>query len=58
MGIPCNSPTFIYGYNQSNLANITVPHCKLKKKSNSIAYHFAREGAARVEWHIIYMNTL
>ena len=50
MGISCDDPTFIYGDNQSVLANTTIPNSTLKKKSQSIAYHFVREGAARDEW--------
>ena len=40
MGIPCEGPTYIYGDNQSVLANTSVPDSTLKKKSQSIAYHF------------------
>ena len=40
MGIPVEGPTCIYGDNQSVLANTTIPHSALKKKSQSIAYHF------------------
>jgi hypothetical protein len=40
MGIPCDEPTYVYGDNQSVLANTTPPESQLKKKSNSIAYHF------------------
>ena len=50
MGISCDDPTFIYGDNQSVLANTTVPDLTLKKKLQSITYHFVREGAARDEW--------
>ena len=50
MGISCDDPTFIYGDNQSVLANTTVPDSMLKKKSQSISYHFVREGAAQDEW--------
>ena len=57
MGIPCELPTFIYGDNKSVLANTTVPDSTLKKKSNSIAYHFVREGCARDEWRTAYVNT-
>jgi len=56
-GIQCNEPTFIYGDNQSVLANTTAPDSQLKKKSNSIAYHFVREGCARDEWRTTYVNT-
>ena len=50
MGISCDDPTFIYGDNQLVLANTTIPDSTLKKKSQSITYHFVREGAARDEW--------
>ena len=50
MGISCDDPTFIYGDNQLVLANTTIPDSMLKKKSQSIAYHFVREGAAWDEW--------
>lgn len=57
MGIPCEEPTFIYGDNQSVLSNTANPDSTLKKKSNSIAYHFVREGVAKDEWRTAYINT-
>jgi hypothetical protein len=57
MGIPCEDPTFIFGDNQSVLWNTTIPDSTLKKKSNSIAYHFVREGCAKDEWRTAYVNT-
>ena len=57
MGIPVDGPAYIYGDNQSVLANTTIPDSTLKKKSQSIAYHFVREGAARGEWRTSYINT-
>ena len=57
LGIPCVGPAYIYGDNQSVLANTTVPDSVLKKKSQSIAYHFVREGCARDEWRMAYVNT-
>ena len=57
MGISCEEPTFIYGGNQSVLANTTIPDFTLKKKSQSIAYHFVREEAAQDEWQATYVNT-
>jgi hypothetical protein len=39
------------------LANTTIPDSTLKKKSQSIAYHFVREGSARNEWQTSYVNT-
>ena len=57
LGIPCEGPAYIEGDNQSVLANTTVPDSMLKKKSQSIAYHFIREGVARDEWRTAYVNT-
>ena len=58
MGIPVLGCCCIYGDNQSVLANTTVPESILKKKLQSIAYHFIREGVARSEWRTTYVNTL
>ena len=57
MGIPVEGLTYIYGDNQSVLANTTIPDSTLKKKSQSIAYHYVREGVARDEWRTSYVNT-
>ena len=56
-GIPVNGPSYIYGDNMSVLYNSSLPDSTLKKKSQSIAYHFVREGAARDEWRTSYVNT-
>ena len=39
------------------LCNSTIPDSTLKKKSQSIAYHFVREGSARDQWRTAYINT-
>ena len=57
LGIPCEFPCYIFGDNQSVLCNTTIPDSTLKKKSQSIAYHFVREGTARDEWRTAYVNT-
>ena len=57
MGTPCDGPSYIFGDNQSVLANSSIPSSVLKKKSQSIAYHFVREGLARDEWRVSYINT-
>ena len=57
LGIPVEGPAYIHGDNQSVLANTTIPKLTLKKKSQSIAYHFVREGVARDEWRTAYINT-
>ena len=56
MGILVSNPTFIVGDNQSVLWNKTKPNSMLKKKSNSIAYHFVRENTARNEQIMSYMS--
>ena len=57
IGIPCDEPVFIEADNQSVLCNTTIPDSTLKKKSQSIAYHMVREGAARDEWRTAYIST-
>ena len=49
MGIPCTEPAYNYQNNQLVLANTTIPHSVLKKKSKSIAFHFVREGSVKDE---------
>ena len=57
MGIPVEGPGYIEGDNQSVLANTTIPDSTLKKKSQSIAYHFVREGSEQDKWKTTYVNT-
>ena len=57
MGIPVTEPCFVMGDNQSVLSNISVPNSMLKKKSNSIAYHFIREGTAKDECRFQYIKS-
>jgi hypothetical protein len=54
MEIAVSGPCSISGDNQSVLANTTEPG---SKKSQSIAYHFVREGVAKDEWRTSYVNT-
>ena len=56
-GIPCEGPVRISGDNQSVLAKRTIPDSTLKKESQSIAYHFIREGSAGDKWRASYGNT-
>ena len=58
MEIPVNGCSLIYAENESVLANSSIPESVLKKKSQSIAYHYVREGVARDEWRTGYVNTL
>ena len=56
MGIHCDGPAYIEADNQSVLSKTTIPDSTLKKKSQSIAYHMVREGVARDEWRLTYVN--
>ena len=47
----------MYGDNMSVLHNTQKPESTLKKKSNSIAYHFVREAVAMGEVLTGYINT-
>ena len=57
-GIPVEEPSYMYGYNQSVLAGSTRPESTLKKKAQSIAFHFICKGFAADEWRTTYINTL
>jgi len=57
MGIPVEGCCYIHADNQSVLSNTTIPDSTLKKKLQSIAYHFVQEGVARDEWRTAYVNT-
>ena len=46
MGIPVEDPSFVYGDNLSVIRNTSRPESMLKKKSNSVAYHYCREQVA------------
>jgi hypothetical protein len=57
MGIPISGPSFVYCDNNSVVINSSRPASTLKKKSNSIAYHYVRESVARDEQRVTYENT-
>ena len=54
-GIPVEEPPYMYGDNQSVLAGSTSSESNLKKKAQSIAFHFIREGCAADEWRTAYI---
>ena len=58
MGVPLEGPTYIYGDNQSVINNTSKPESMLKKKSNSICYHFVREAVAMKECLTSHVPTL
>ena len=49
MGVEISGPTYVYGDNMSVTHNTSKPESVLKKKSNSICYHFVREAVAMRE---------
>ena len=57
MEIKINGPAFVYGDNQSVLANTAGPNSALKKKSNSTIFYFVREGTTRDEWRTAYIES-
>ena len=58
MGVEIAGPTYIYGDNMSVIHNTSKPEFVLKKKSNSICYHFGREAVAMGECLTTHVPTL
>ena len=56
MVIAVDGPAYIFGDKKSVLCNTTILDSTLKKRSQVIAYHPVREGAARVECSKEYVN--
>jgi hypothetical protein len=54
MGVPLDGPTRILADNMSVIHNVSKPESQLKKKSNSIAYHFCREVIASKAAFVTY----
>jgi hypothetical protein len=57
MGVPLDGPTHIRADNMSVVHNCSNPASQLKKKSNSIAYHYVRERCAAGTCIISYIPT-
>lgn len=57
MGVPVEDPAVVKGDNMSVIKNSSVPESVLKKKSNSVAYHYVRERVAMGIVDISYENT-
>ena len=55
-GIPADEPVFIYGDNQSVLVIASEPESTLKKKNQSIAFHFICKGCTTDEWRTKYIQ--
>ena len=56
-GVPLEGPTRIRADNMSVVNNTSRPESQLKKKSNSIAYHFCREVIASGAAFVTYEPT-
>jgi hypothetical protein len=57
MGIPLDVPTRVLADNMSVVNNTSRPEFQLKKKSNSIAYHFCCEVVASKAMFVTYELT-
>ena len=57
LGCPLDGPTHMLADNMSVVHNCSNPASTLKKKSNSIAYHYVRERCAAGVCTISYVNT-
>ena len=55
LGVPLTGPSFMFGDNQSVVANTTLPSSSLKKKHNAIAYHKVRESIAAKLFHFVHV---
>jgi len=57
MGVPLDGPAIVRADNMSVVKNSSIPESQLRKKSNSIAYHYVRERAAAGVLVVSYENT-
>ena len=57
MGIPLEEATHVLVDNMSVVHNTSRPESTLRKKSNSIAYHFVRESATASEIQILHVES-
>lgn len=57
MGVPLDGPANVRADNLSVVKNSSSPESTLKKKSNSIAYHYVRERAAANVIRVAYEHT-
>ena len=57
MGVPINTPIYIHGDNMSVIHNTSKPEPTLKKKANSVCYHYIREAVAADECRTGHIST-
>ena len=58
MGVGIDDQTYVYGDNMSVIHNTLTPESVLKKKLNSICYHFIRGAVAMKECITTHIPTL
>ena len=57
MGVKIDGPTYVYCDNMSVIHNTSKPESVLKKKSNSVCYHFVREAVAMRDFLTTHVPT-
>ena len=57
MGANLDSPTYIYGDNISVIHNTSKPESTLKKKANSVCYHYINKAVAADECRMGHIST-
>ena len=57
MGIPLSRTSYIFSDNKSQVTNLTKPKSTLKRKCNSICYHFICESVAMGESAITHLRS-
>ena len=58
MGVCIDGTTYVYGANMSVIHNISTPELVLKKKSNSICYHFIQKAVTTKACLTTHVQTL
>lgn len=58
MGIELRGASLVYGDNLSVVRNVSMPESTLRKKSNSVCYHFVREAVARKELMVSHIPSI
>ena len=58
MGVGIDGPTYVYGDYMSVIHNTSTPESVLKKKLNSICYHFIHKAAAMKDCLTTHVPTL
>ena len=57
MGVPLDGPAYVKADNMSVIHNVSNPASTLKKKSNSVAFHYVRERVSAEVCSVTYVHT-